>query len=512
MKLELTTERELNALPHANAVDPSPEVDREQWPLPIPFASDPQRFPSSLLPGALGEFSEALAAHTETPRELPALITLGVTSASVAGRCEVQVHEGYGEPLNLFVAPALESGNRKTAVVSAARQPLSDFEREERERIWPERQRAISEAKTVEARIEKLRKDLVNKPDPNAQAELDLCEQSLIEVPEFPRLWTQDITPEALAQLMFKNNERMAVFSDEGGYFDILGGRYSRGVPNLDLVLQAHAGSSVRFDRKSGDPIFMNNPLLTIALSPQPAVLRGLAEIPGFRGRGLLSRFLYGVPHSNLGYRLHKQRPIPAGTQRDYSDLIRRLLKLPSRTAKDGQFTPIKLTFAPFAHDSWLDFQRTVEVEMRDGNRLCALKDWAGKLPGAAARIAGILHCVTTNPQVVSVIQRDTVERALALASILISHAICAFGLMGGSPHVEDAKRVLRWAINQGDKETKVRDIFCAFQGTFKTMEGMEPVLRLLEKHNFVRITAQRTGGRPSDMCTWSPAIFEGRT
>src|SRR5208282_3332777 len=100
-----------------------------EWTTPIPLTGEPHPCPPNLLPGALGEFAESLSAHTETPRELAALMCLAVTSASVAGRCEIAVREGYAEPLNLFVAVALESGTRKTAVVSAARQPLIEFER-----------------------------------------------------------------------------------------------------------------------------------------------------------------------------------------------------------------------------------------------------------------------------------------------------------------------------------------------------------------------------------------------
>ena len=223
-----------------------------------------------------------------------------------------------------------------------------------------------------------------------AKAQLLELEQSLIEIPEFPRLWTQDCTPEALAVLTAKNGERMAVLSDEGGYFDILAGRYSRGVPNLDFVLQAHAGAPVRVDRKSGDSVFLAKPLLTIGLSPQPSVLSGLGDIPGFRGRGLLGRFMYGMPPSNLGYRHHEPRPIPTGTRREWDALIRRLLKLPLRLGDDGSPTAVKLTLAPSAYESWRDFQRMVEVEMREGNGLAGLKDWAGKLPGAAARTFGL--------------------------------------------------------------------------------------------------------------------------
>jgi putative DNA primase/helicase len=151
-----------------------------------------------------------------------------------------------------------------------------------------------------------------------------------------------------------------------------------------------------------------------------------------------------------------------------------------------------------------------VEVEMREGNGLAGLRDWAGKLPGAAARIAGIFHCVTTVPEATSEIHRDTAEAALALASILISHTTCAFGLMGANVHVDSAKRVVRWATDRGESETTKRDIFCAFQSTFKSMENLEPVLRLLAEHHYLRVEDRLTRGRPSIICRWNPAVVGG--
>jgi putative DNA primase/helicase len=220
---------------------------------------------------------------------------------------------------------------------------------------------------------------------------------------------------------------------------------------------------------------------------------------------------MYGMPPSNLGYRHHEPRPIPIGIRRDWDTLVRRLLKLPNRLGDDGLPAADKLTFSPSAYESWRDFQRMVEVEMREGNRLAGLRDWAGKLPGAAARIAGIFHCVTTVPTVDPEIQRDTAEAALALASILISHSTCAFGLMGANVHVETAKRLVKWAISGTKREITKRDIFCAFQSTFKSMDNLEPVLRLLSDHHYLRIEERLTKGRPSKACRWNPAIFGER-
>jgi hypothetical protein len=43
----------------------------------------------------------------------------------------------------------------------------------------------------------------------------------------------------------------------------------------------------------------VQRPCLTIGLTVQPEILQGLAGRPGFRGRGLLARFLYSLPASD---------------------------------------------------------------------------------------------------------------------------------------------------------------------------------------------------------------------
>ena len=67
-------------------------------------------------------------------------------------------------------------------------------------------------------------------------------------------------------------------------------------------------------DRGSRPPVFLKSPRLSIGLSPQPDVLRGLAAKPGFRGRGLLGRFLYLLPPSPLGFR-PRINPVPEGVR-----------------------------------------------------------------------------------------------------------------------------------------------------------------------------------------------------
>ena len=71
-----------------------------------------------------------------------------------------------------------------------------------------------------------------------------------IVVPTMPRLLADNVTPEAAASLLAEQGGRLAVLSAEGGIFDILAGRYSGGMPDLDVWLKGHAGDPLRVDRK----------------------------------------------------------------------------------------------------------------------------------------------------------------------------------------------------------------------------------------------------------------------
>ncbi|MCF8046389.1 MAG: DUF3987 domain-containing protein [Desulfarculaceae bacterium] len=250
-----------------------------------------------------------------------------------------------------------------------------------------------------------------------------------------------DVTAEALAALMAVNGERMAVISAEGGVFDTLGGRYQNGVPNLDLILKAHPGEPVRVDRKSGPPVMMQAPVLTICISPQPEVLANLPSKPGFRGRGLLARLVYVLPESLLGRRKPQGQAVPEHVSRAYAAALHKLLDLDTGT--EGEPLEHCLRLEPSAHAAWCEFSKAIEAELVDGGRFETVRDWAGKLPGLAARLAGLLHVMEHLAEAPAhTISGQTMEAAMDLAGALVGHTLAAFGLMGADSDQEAAKDV----------------------------------------------------------------------
>jgi hypothetical protein len=304
----------------------------------------------------------------------------------------------------------------------------------------------------------------------------------------------------------------MAVLSDEGGVFDVLAGiRYNNKGTNLDLFLKGHSGSAVRVDRGSRPPVMLNGPALTLCTSPQPKVLENLNSKPGMREYGVFARFLYGLPPSPLGNRLHVACPCPKSTEQAYGEGIKRLIRLtPPVDDETGNWMPWLLRFSPGAYDAWKNFQRINETLMRDGGKLSRCTDWASKLPGAVARIAGVLHCVVSDPTETIIITENTMERSLDLATTLMDHALAVFDLMERDPEIESAKKILSWVRKQGQDSFTVRDCFCAHQSRFKRVDSIHPSLRLLEEHGYIRPRPKGTvSHRPSEIYDVNPEAME---
>lgn len=498
-----------------------PEIDTgpSGWPDLIPLDSPPlPALNPDLLPGWLGDMVRSVAVATETPPELAAAFGLAAVAAAVQRVYCVRPEPGYFEPLSVWLLCALEPGNRKTAVQGAMTAPLSAFERDEAEAMAGEIARLTSERKTDEARAAKLRSKAAGTDDAATRAELARevadIEAGMPEPPTPPRLWAQDITPEHLGTVMHGNGERIALLSDEGGLFDILAGRYSNGIPNLDLCLQAHAGAPVRVDRGSRPPVHMHAPALTIGISPQPDVIAGLAAKPGFRGRGLLGRFLYLLPPSRLGHRTLDTRPVPDAVREAYDAGLRSLLGREPATDADGHARPHTLSLSRGAWREWKDFARHVEIDMRDGGRFEHVRDWSGKLPGAAARLAGLLHCAehTHRDLIPDEISEPTMQAALELAALLAAHALAAFGLMGADPGLSAARRVWRWIERTRQSVFRARDGWKAMQGSFPARAEIEPAYASLVERGYLRLieAEARAAGRPSPTYQVRPDLLRG--
>ncbi|MRR56986.1 MAG: DUF3987 domain-containing protein [Deltaproteobacteria bacterium] len=469
---------------------------------------------SELLPSWLGAFCRAVAEFTQTPLGLAVMIGLSVVATCLQKLFVVSPFSEYTEPVNIWTIVALPPGNRKTAALNALCEPLAIWEHQEAGRLAPlieenNINRSVHQ-KVVDALMAK-----ASKPDLGVAERIEIIKQvseTRQQIPEeivAPLLWTDDTTPETLQSLIAQHNERMAVLSDEGGIFEVMGGLYNGGKANINVFLQAHSGSRVRVNRLNRS-VMLNKPALTFGLAIQPEVISNLTvgSKIRFRGLGAIGRYLYCIPESTVGNRnVTKRIMIPDCIKAAYHTGIMALLDIPRIIDANGQEQARTLVLDKDALKKWENFSQAIESRLGKGGDLETIQDWGGKLAGAALRIAGLLHVVEHGVENLS-INTQTIERALCLCDLLIIHAKAAFNLMGEDQATKDAKELFVWIVKMGESVFTRNE---AYKGVriFRDTERLERALRVLtNRHIISEPVNKRTGGRPSIVYKVNPDIL----
>jgi replicative DNA helicase len=331
-----------------------------------------------------------------------------------------------------------------------------------------------------------------------AEATAAAMAAEVISVPPLPRLLADDVTSEQAASLLAEQGGRLAVLSPEGGIFATLAGRYS-GAPNLEVFLKGHAGDMLRVDRRSRPAEHVDRPSLTLGLAVQPEVLRDIAQMPGFRGKGLLARILFAVPENTVGRRRVGADPIPDQATATYAAKLTALvLGLADRRES------VVLPLARAANDRMLAIERDVEPSLAPSGNWAHIVDWASKYAGAIARIAGLLHLGDQGPS--GHIEAATFERAATIGAYFADHALAAFDDMGTDPLIDDARHVLSWIERTQPERFTKRDLFSALsRGRFRKAADLDPVLNLLVGHGYLApaATPDRRGAGRSPSPAW---------
>jgi hypothetical protein len=460
-----------------------------------------------VLPDVLRKWVHDVALSTQTPEDMAAMFALGTCAASIGGRVVVQAGPDWPEPTNLFGLVALGPANLKSAVLRLATSPLVALERELREAAVPEvaSRKAIWDMKLKQ--LERAKTKAASTGLTDDRDVVDGLARELAKIPEpvLPTLVVEDCTPEKLAEMLAAQQGRLASISAEGSVvFSLMKGRYSKtGEPQIDVYLKSHCGDPIIVHRKGSGEVRCESPSLTCVYAIQPDVLKGLTHgDSAFRGRGLLGRFLFAAPRSLIGSRDINPPPVRPEVSEAYATLIRKLAATESRSLiqLDGG--------AKRCFDRW---RAEVEAMLADGGQLELIRDWGGKLAGATARIAGILHCVTGSPQ--APLSEDTMKAAVAIARYLIQHAryvLLGMGHDGADVSVQ-ALHFLNWIRRHGQEVFGQRDAHQSLKGRFNRAEDMAPVLKELESRGYIRRgpkPATSVGRPPSAVWEVNPAFL----
>ena len=474
-------------------------------------------FPVAELPETYRAMVEAVAEMTQTDPAMAGVSCLTVLAAAAGGAVEVEARPGWRELLCLFTATVAAPGERKSAVQALMVDPLvlaeeALAESSASQRVEAETMRAIAVKDAERARQSASSAEGHKKDQAKADAVSLAMLADGLHVPPVTRLVADDVTPEAAGSLMAEQ-KRLAIVSAEGGVLDIIAGRYSSNVPNMDLFLKGHAGDRLRVDRKGRDPEYVKRPALTLGLMIQPSVLENIGRNVQFRGRGLLARFLYAAPTSYVGSRKANSAPVPDDVRTAYADHLGRLVLDLAGWVGD----PVTISLTAGAQTGVVKILEATEKELGDGGPLAAsaaLREWGSKYAGAVVRIAGLLHLAEHGSAGVRVpISERTLIAAVRIGTYFKAQAIRAFLTMQTPQGIADMAYVLRAITRTGLEEMSERDIHRETRSRFPTVDELRPVIAGLADRNFLALQpeppSKGPGRKPSPRYAIHPKTEE---
>jgi hypothetical protein len=510
----------------AATVEPMPEEDGcwfDGDPVPLSQAVQMPPFPVDALPDPIAQMVRAVSEATQTDPAMAATSALSALSACCGGHAEIEIRHGWREILCLYTATIAAPGERKSAVQQAMVRPILDTEAQLAANCGGERLEAATRKQVAVKAAERERNTAARAAhDKQDKAMADAIGKAIIadaiEVPPIPRLVADDITPEAAASLLAEQGGRLAIISAEGGIFDIIAGRYSGSIPNMDLWLKGHSGDQLKVDRKGRPPECVRRPALTLGLMIQPAVLSAIAANREFRGRGFLARILYACPVSKVGRRKIAAPPVDPVIEKRYEAVV---AELASGMVERGGDSAV-LTLTPTAQRAMQTIEAAVEPTLASDGQLGSLADWGAKYVGAVARIAGILHFAehgaAEGPR--EPVTAQTILAASRVGEYFKAAAINAFAEMGADRATADAIYLLGRIRHLGQDEVSERDLHVACRSVFKKKTDLTPALGQLIDYGYLipLVHPKPTGGRPASprykvhpSCTKATQHTEGK-
>jgi len=474
--------------------------EEDRWQELVPLDPEPvPPMPLGGIPSVVRAHVEAVAEAVQVPADMVLLLDLGALAVACQGIAHVRLSDQHKEQLSLYVMTVLPSGERKSATVAESVKPIKTYEK-----VWRDRTRlsvstAQAHMRALEKRQSKAEGVLASSNDDEKrnQAMEDLS-AVIREIDEAdpgvaPRLLADDTTTEALGVTLHEQG-RIGIVSAEGGLFDTLAGRYSEGKENIDLVLKAYDGESVRVDRINRPSLDIDQPHLSMAFSVQPHVIERAARNRAFMERGFIPRFLLAAPQSLLGTRRVDTEDVPRAVRAEWARAIADLLEIaggfvPFRAPASGKY---EIRLSPMALAAWQKFSQDIEPRLnpRTGD-LSAISATAGKAAGLAARVAGLLHMAEHGRGgLTKKIDADLMIAAIAIVSTHLQHAARIAHAGADSGTLRDARTIMEWAQSTGARTFSARDALSGArkraQGPDK-MERINPALRLLDERGWIR-------------------------
>lgn len=479
------------------------------WVQPTPLRPDGTNllpFPVNALPPIIGDMADAIATTTSTDVAMAGTSILSAVSYCFSGMYRMSAKRDHTEPLVLDTLTIAEPSFKKSPVISLIKRPYIQFAHDWNEHNKQDIFTAQAEYKLLESKLEALEK----KKDVTAE-EIAKLRTELSNMPpsNFRRIAVDDVTPESLVNLL-EENGTLLMISDESGMLGNFSGRYSNNIPNLDLLLKSWNGETYISDRATRASIVLKKPYMSICLACQPYMFDSMINNPVFRGSGLIARFLYCFPVSNIGHRKYDTQAVPETVAENYKKLIYKLL---SKKFAYHDEKELYLHFDEKTYGEFVDYyNRRIEPMLLTDMAFC--KDWGGKYHGELLRLCGIIHCIKCALNGVepaeNLVTLDTFCNAIEIGEYFREQAIYAYSLGDVDHGTIKAERVINKIRSKHITNIRQNDLYKLCRCTlFKNAADFAETMDMLEEYRYiVRNTSKGANNKTITDVIINPNIY----
>ena len=424
------------------------------------------RFPVDVFPLPIQQVITATNENLNFPIDFIGASLLYAVSVAVGNTHSVEVKKGFQQSAVLYLAIVGRAGTTKSHPLSFALQPIVEQDKRTYRQYEQQRQQ-------YEQAVNLTKKER---------------EQQAIDEPIKP-VWQKfllsDFTPEALAEVHKFNKRGIGVYVDElAGWFKNFN-RYNKG-SEMEFWLSQWSGKPINIDRKTGEPVFIPLPFISVAGTIQKGILNELAKDSRTQN-GFIDRILFVIP-DNVQKEYWSETDLPPVVSENWENIISTLLNLSVSNDDTLNPSPEILKFTPEAKRVLFEWQ-IVNTDQCNEAENEAVSGIFSKMDMYVLRLALILEmmrfaCNESDKRAVSI---EAVQGAVKLVEYFKSSAVKVNSILSNASPLDK---------HPADKQA----LYNALPDTFTTeiglqiAEGLEVAERtfkyfLNEKELFTRIS-----------------------
>lgn len=477
-----------------------------EWVHALPLKADLHEVPEfdlAMLPDAFKGFVKDNAERMGQPADffgVPLMIAAAAALGSGWAICPKAHDEDWKESAALWGGIAAPPGSKKTACLNKALGPIHLIE----EQLQAQHAQDMAQYAQDKAAFDAQQKLL--KSVKGLASITGLIPEPV--KPQSARVLVHDVTYQKLAEVMSHSpNGVLAVADELAGMISSWGVKGQEAARGFFLTAW-NGNDPYVVDRVERGTQRIPRAYLCMMGGFQPGVLAAYVQqtMDGGRGDdGLVQRFqMLTYPDFPKGL-VEVDRAADQAAADRMRDAVLRLRRLtPAAVGAQIEQNGGRgyLHFADDAQAKYDNARKKIETAARSGKHSAPISNHLAKMPGTIAKLALIIHLIDGGCGPVSV---AATKRALLWFKYLFDHAQRVYG-MSGTAHVNAAKHLL-YKIQKGKlgQQFTPREVKRKGWSGLTTDDAVGGALDLLVQTNWLRVSAQDTGGRPAEVYTVHP-------